>query len=172
MSEDKFRRENDRGWDRGFEHPENDLSRDDDYGIPPRPAPRTFDELVTSVDPVEQEERNRRSGRQAIAWLIGIPALTVVLAVLLGVVFRLVGGPLCDEGAMFLCTRAAQIWWPVLTSLVPVIGLLGCAVIMVRKLRSYTRWRIWMGVFWIMVPFSMLWMTSTIPIAMTGGDFF
>lgn len=173
MSEDKFSGDDTPGWDRRSGHPENDLSRDEEYGIPPRPEPRTFDDLADSVDPVAQEERNRRSGRQAVAWLIGVPVLTFVLAVVLGVVFRLIGGPLCEDGdSTWLCTRSAQIWWPIITSLVPVTGLLGCAVIIVRKLRTYTRWRIWMGVFWALVPFTMLWMTSTIPIAMTGGDFF
>lgn len=173
MSEDKFRRENGRDWNPGYEHPENDLTREADQSIPPRPAPRSFDELADSVDPVAQEERNRRSGRQAVVWLFGIPVLTFVLAGVLGLVFRLIGGPLCDAGeATWLCSRAAQIWWPVLTSIVPVVGVLGCAAIIVHKLRTYTRWRIWMGVFWVMVPFSMLWMTTVIPIAMAGADFF
>lgn len=172
MSEDKFPRDPEPGRDQKPGHPEN-IQGDWEYAIPHRPEPQTLDDLANTVDPVRQTELNRQSTRQAWAWVIGIPVTTAILAVLLAVVFRLIGGPLCEAGeGTWLCSRNAQIWWPIITSIVPVVGVLGCAVIMVRKIRQYTRWWPWMAAFWCLVPFSMLWMTSTLPIAITGGDFF
>ena len=53
--------------------------------------------------------------------------------------------------------------WAVLTSIPPVVALLACAVIMVRKLNRYERWVPWMGVFWLpMVPFTMVVLIITI----------
>ena len=40
-------------------------------------------------------------------------------------------------------------------------GVIGCAIIMVRKLNNYTRWRPWMGIFWVLIPFAMMWMLQT-----------
>ncbi|MBX8995163.1 hypothetical protein HCH15_03050 [Corynebacterium testudinoris] len=149
------------GW-RGFlEHPENDLTADADFANLRPPDPQSPEELASWLDPVVQAERNRQSSRQALQFLAAIPAITFVLGLGLLVVFRLIGGPECVAGeAVWLCTRTSQIVWPLVTSIVPIIGVLGCAIIMTRKLNSYTRWRPWMGVFWVMVPFCMVWLIT------------
>ena len=149
-------------WRNFLEHPENDLTADADFHNLRPPTPQSAEELASSTDPVLQQERNRRSTRQALAWLAGTILLTAGGGFLLALVTRLIGGPLCDAGeAAWLCTRSAQIWWPLVTSTVAMAGVIGCAVIMVRKLKSYTRWRPWMGVFWVLIPFAMMWMLQT-----------
>lgn len=152
-----------------LEHPENDLAEDADFANLRPPTPRTAEELASSTDPVVQAARNRQSTRQALTWLAGTIITTVAVAFLLALVARLMGGPACDAGeAVWLCSRSAQIWWPIATSLVPAAGIIGCAIIMVRKLNSYTRWRPWMGVFWVLIPFAMMWMLQTWQIMVTA----
>ncbi|MFC6146881.1 hypothetical protein [Corynebacterium nasicanis] len=156
-------------WRNFLDHPENDLTADADFANRQPPAPRSAEELASSTDPALQAERNRRSTRQALTWLFGTMALTAGGGFLLALVTRLIGGPLCEAGeAAWLCTRSAQIWWPIVTSLVAMGGVIGCAVMMVRKLNSYTRWRPWMGVFWVLIPFAMMWMLQTWQILITA----
>lgn len=40
--------------------------------------------------------------------------------------------------------------------------MIGCAVIMVRKLHRYLRWRSWMAIFWVMACNFMLWTITDI----------
>ena len=156
-------------WRNFLDHPENDLTQDADFHNRRPPEPQTAEELASSTDPVVQQERNRRSTRQALAWLFGTIALTAGGGFLLALVTRLMGGPLCDAGeAAWLCTRSAQIWWPIVTSIFAMGGVIGCAIIMVRKLNNYTRWRPWMGIFWVLIPFAMMWMLQTWQILITA----
>lgn len=143
------------------EHPENDLSSDADSANLPRPEPKDFDELADAPDPLVIAQRNRASTKQAIWWTLGNIIVTFIVALILAGVSRAIGGPLCDAGeATWICSRSAEIWWPVATSIVPIVGVLGCALLLYRKYVTYTRWRPWMGAFWVLVPWSMLWMTT------------
>ncbi len=152
-----------------MEHPENDLQSDADFTNRFRPAPQTFEDLANSPDPLAEAAANRRSTKQAIAWGLGIPLVTGVVAILLAFLARSFGGPLCDAGtATWICSRSAEIWWPIATSIVPIVGVLGCAVIMYRKYLGYKRWRPWMGTFWFLIPFCMLWMTTVFQMAIVG----
>lgn len=146
------------------EHPENDLHSAADYYNKVPPEPRSFDELADQPDPVELNERNRASTRQAITYAIGSIILTLVVAGLLAAIARFSGGPLCGAGeADWLCSQGWRTTWAVVSSVPPVVALLGCAVIMVRKLNRYERWVPWMGVFWIpLVPFTMAWLIFTV----------
>lgn len=147
------------------DHPENDLSDDADFANLMPPPPHSAEELAKSEDPARRAERNRASTRQAIWYLAIVVVGTFVIGGLLAVVARLMGGPLCTpDGANWLCSEASQVWWPIAASATPVLGLIGCGIIMVRKLKSYLRWRPWMGVFWFLVPFTMAWLTFTLPI--------
>ncbi|QPK83207.1 hypothetical protein G7Y29_10360 [Corynebacterium qintianiae] len=148
------------------EHPENFRPAPTDRYNRVRPEPRSFDELASGPDPLEVERRNRASTREALMYAAGTVLTTFAVAFVLALVSRLQGGPLCDVGdAAWLCTPGWRMWWAVLSSIVPVAGLLGCAVIMVRKLNRYERWVPWMGVFWLpIVPFTMWWLTVTIGI--------
>ncbi|KQB86975.1 hypothetical protein [Corynebacterium lowii] len=153
------------------EHPENDLHSDADYTNKLPPSPRSAEDLAEGVDPAVQHERNRASTRQALWWLAGTLVLSAVASLALAGLLRAMGGPYCEAGeATWLCSRSAELWWGIGSCLVPVAGLLGCMIIMVRKLRSYTRWRAWMGVFWVLVPHAMIWMTTTLPYAILGAE--
>ena len=148
------------------EHPENFPSSPTDRYNRVRPEPRSFDELAAGPDPVAVKERNRASTRQVIFYAAGVVIATFAVAFVLALISRLQGGPLCDAGqATWLCTPSWRMWWALGSSVVPIAGLLGCAVIMVRKLNRYERWVPWMGVFWLpIVPFTMWWLTVTVGI--------
>ena len=146
------------------EHPENDLHGAADYYNKVRPEPRDFDELADQPDPAELNERNRASTRQAIVFAVATVLGTLLFGGALALVARLTGGPLCEAGeATWLCSSGWRTTWAVLSSIPPVVALLACAVIMVRKLNRYERWTPWMGVFWIpIVPFTMAWLILTV----------
>lgn len=155
-------------------HPENDLTSDFDFSNRPFPAAHSAEELSESPDPAVVAEKNRRSTYQALWYAIGVPVAVAVISFILLVISRMVGGPLCEAGeATWICTEAARIWWPIATTALAFLGLLGCAVIMVRKLNARLRWWPWMAAFWWLLPLSMLWATSTLPIAiMEDGPVF
>ena len=148
------------------EHPENDLTSGADRFSRVRPEPRTFDELADEPDPLRTAQRNEGSTRHAIEYGVATVAATLLFALVLAAISRAQGGPLCDAGdATWLCTQSWRKWWAVLTSIPPVAALIGCAVIMVRKLNRYERWMPWMGVFWVpIVPFTMMWLVITVGI--------
>lgn len=163
------------GWkpkhDEFKQHPENDLQADADFTNRPRPTAHSAEELAGGGDPAELLAKNQQSGRQALTYAIGAPLTLMAIAFVLLLISRMVGGPLCDAGqATWICTEFTRIWWPTVTSILAFAGLLLCAFIMVRKLNRHLRWWPWMGAFWLLLPLSMLWMTSVLPIAIIGGD--
>ena len=138
------------------DHPENDLRADADYSNRPRPQPRSFDELADEPDPAEIAEANRRSSRQAWIFLFAVLISSAVVAGVLGIVFRSMGGPLCEAGeAIWLCTPNAQLIWGIAALTIPTVGMLAAGFIMLSKYRRYLRWRTWMGVFYMLVPHSL-----------------
>lgn len=152
-----------------LEHPENDLRSDADSANRLRPLSQSFDDLADYPDPLVQAKRNRQSTKQAIAWAFGVPVVTGIVAFLLAIVSRSIGGPLCESGdATWICSRSAEIWWPLLTSIVPLAGAVLCGVIMWRKYVTYTRWRPWMGTFWTLIPWMMLWMVTVFQMSIVG----
>lgn len=148
------------------EHPENDLHGAADYYNKVPPEPRDFDELADQPDPAELDARNRASTRQAVIFAVAAVLGTLLFGGILAAVARLAGGPLCEAGeAVWLCSPGWRTAWALLASIPPVVALLACAVIMVRKLNRYERWVPWMGVFWIpLVPFTMAWLILTVGI--------
>ncbi|WKD58350.1 hypothetical protein CAPI_09135 [Corynebacterium capitovis DSM 44611] len=148
------------------DHPENDLHSAADYSNRARPEPVDFDELADQPDPAEIARVNSRSTKQAVVYAIATVLITVLVGLVTAGAARVVGGPLCDaDAATWLCTQRARTIWALINSVPPVVMLLGCAVIMVRKLNRYERWMPWMGVFWLpIVPFTMWWLTVTIGI--------
>lgn len=161
------------GWRRArpLEHPENDLSDDADFSNLQPPPPGSFDDFVNQEDPLVLAERNRRSSKQAIRYLIAALVTTFLFGFVMLLIMRLhAGGDTCTavEGR-FLCTFAHQKAWAVIVSLPPIAFLVGSMFIMVRKLRSYVRWRPWMGVFWVLVPFTMWVLTVTVQVYLAKG---
>lgn len=151
------------------EHPENDLTSDADYFNLRRPEPRDFDELADQPDPAEVAASNRASSRQAIIYLIVTIILSYAVAMILAVIFRFQGGEFCDGDSAWLCTPTQRQIWGYSVIVVPLASMLGCAVIMVRKLKKYLRWRTWMGIFWFLVPHFMIWaFTGLQTVLLTG----
>ncbi|ALC07030.1 hypothetical protein CDES_13500 [Corynebacterium deserti GIMN1.010] len=151
------------------EHPENDLVDEADYSNRPRIYSDDIKSLADEPDPVVIREKNQKSSRQAVIYLAAVPLITFVSAYVLAWVSRLQGGPICEAGdAVWICSRAAELWWPIVTSLIAFGGMLGAAWILYDKYRKYLRWRAWMGVLWVLIPFSMLWATSVLPLAILG----
>ncbi|AHI23892.1 hypothetical protein B843_12580 [Corynebacterium vitaeruminis DSM 20294] len=154
---------------RHMDHPENDLTSDADYANRFMPPPTTFDELADAPDPLLQAQANKRSTKQAIVYTFSVIFGTILFGLALAFVSRAMGGPQCDSGeAKWMCTSAAEIWWPLATSLVPVWGAIGCGIILYRKYVNYIRWRPWMGAFWTLIPWSMLWMTTTFQMSISN----
>lgn len=150
-------------------HPENDLSDEADYSNKRPPSSDDLDSLTTMQDPMEIRRKNRQSTKQAVIYLFAVPLVTFLSAYLLAWVARLQGGPICETGdAVWLCSRSAEIWWSISTSIIAFGGMLGAAWILYDKYRKYLRWRAWMGVLWVLIPFSMLWATSVLPFAILG----
>lgn len=155
----------------GLEHPENDLSDDADYANLMRPEPDSVDAFANQEDPLVIAERNRRSTTQAIRYLVVAVAMTFVFGFALLMVMRAVAGPeaCAAVDGRFLCTENLQKTWAIIASLPPIGFLIGSMVIMVRKLRSYVRWRPWMGIFWVLVPFTMWILTITVQVYLAEG---
>lgn len=151
------------------DHPENVFSHEADYSNLRPTFANDFTDLGNLSDPLEQQQKNERSSRQALIYLFAVPVVTFLSAYLLAWVSRLVGGPICDAGdAVWICSRASELWWPIITSMIAFGGMLGSAWILYDKYRNFTRWRAWMGVLWVLIPFSMLWGTSVLPLAILG----
>ena len=148
------------------EHPENDLHSASDYYNKVPPEPQTFDDLADQPDPAVVNEQNRASTRQAIIYAASTIAITAIVAFVVALIARMSGGPLCEaDEATWLCTESWRTTWAIVASIPPVVGLLGCAIIMVRKLNRYQRWVPWMGVFWLpLVPLTMAWLIVTVGI--------
>lgn len=152
-----------------WEHPENDLVSDADRTNKPRPEPRTLEELSEQPDPYAQYQLNKRSSRQALWWAVGTVVASLIVSGGLALASRLTGGPNCDAGLnTWLCSRNWELVWSLGSCAVPIAGVIGCGIIMVRKLQHYTRWGTWMGVFWFLVPHAMVWMTTVGQVAILG----
>lgn len=148
------------------DHPENDLSDDADFSNLKRPAPSSIDELADQEDPLIIAARNRRSSKQALWYLITSLVTTFLFGFVLLVIMRLIAGEetCAAVDGRFLCTTGLQKTWAIIASLPPIGFLIGSMIIMVRKLHGYVRWRPWMGVFWVLVPFTMWVLTITVQV--------
>ncbi|PXY11480.1 hypothetical protein [Corynebacterium striatum] len=147
------------------EHPENDLTTDADYANLRRPEPATFDELADAPDPLAVAKANCRSTIQAIYFMLGILAASGLYALVLALITRSQGGALCDASlATWLCTNGQRRFFAFTTIIIPFIGMIGTALIMIHKLKRYLRWRSWMAIFWVMACNFMLWCITDIQI--------
>lgn len=130
-----------------------------------RPTP---DEL--QQDPLKRLELNERSARQAWMYLVAVPALTLGAALIILVVSRASGGPACDSGdASWLCTRTAEVLFAAVPGTIATAGMFGAAWITYAKWKNYIRWRPWIGVVWFLMPFALMWVTSTGAMLLSGS---
>lgn len=152
------------------EHPENDLTTDADYANLRRPEPQSFDDLADEPDPVEVAAANRRSTRQAVWYMVSVLVISALYGFGVALFSRLTGGPLCEDGtASWLCTEGQRNFFAISTMIIPLLGMIGCAIIMVRKLRRYLRWRSWMAIFWVMAFNFMIWAISDIQLFLASS---
>ncbi|APT85720.1 membrane protein [Corynebacterium aquilae DSM 44791] len=120
-------------------------------------------------DPLARLERNENSTKSAIAYCVAIPVLTIIVAFGIALSSRAVGGPICDAGvSTWLCSRRFEILFPVVPGLVAFGGLLGAGWMTYRTWSKGVRWRPWLASMWWLLPFTLLWMTSTGTIAILG----
>lgn len=152
-----------------FDHPENYLHEVADDPNRRRPAPRNLDELLAEPDPLTELAENKKSTKQAILYTTVVPLVFLIVALGSRWLLHSLGGPICtaDPGATF-CTRNQEVWWPIITSFIAFLVVVGCSAIMITKLNHYKRWRPWMGSFWVLVPLAMMWWVYALPTAILG----
>ncbi|PRQ11109.1 hypothetical protein C1Y63_08025 [Corynebacterium sp. 13CS0277] len=126
-------------------------------------------ELDFVDDPLARLERNENSTRMAILYCVAIPVLTGIVAFAVALTSRAAGGPLCDAGvSSWLCSRTFEILFPVIPGCVALGGVLGSSFLTYWTWRQGVRWRPWLASMWFLMPFFLLWMTSTGTIAILG----
>lgn len=146
-------------------HPENDPSASIDEDFPEL----LRRELEFFDDPLARLERNENSTKLAIFYCAAVPFLTVIVAFGVALFSRAIGGPLCDAGvSTWLCTRTSEILFPVIPGIVALSGLLGSSFLTYWTWKKGVRWRPWLASMWWLMPFFLLWMTSTGTIAILG----
>ncbi|WP_238597052.1 hypothetical protein [Corynebacterium heidelbergense] len=136
--------------------------------LPPSDRPGPPSQLDYEADPLLRLEHNERSTRQAIRYFIAVPVVTLLTALVIALISRGLGGPYCDDGVGWLCSRSAQIWFAVLPGLISIGGFFGAAWICYLKWKNHTRWRPWIGVVWFLMPFMLMWVTSTGALLLLG----
>lgn len=149
-------------------HPENDPELK--IQLPPEIL-QQFEDFDPLLDPLYRLEVHRRSTIQAMVFALVIPAVTLATALAIAFVSRGIGGPLCEAGlATWLCTRTAQIVFPVVPGLIALGGTITAALITYFKWARYNRWRPWLAIIWFLMPFSLFWIVSTGTILILGHD--
>ena len=81
-------------------------------------------------DPLFRLERNRTSTHNAISYAVAVPAITFLVAFVIAMISRTMGGTLLGAWITY------RVW------------------------AHYGRWRPWLAILWVLVPFTLLWMTS------------
>ncbi|MBV7294324.1 hypothetical protein KRX51_00085 [Corynebacterium sp. TAE3-ERU12] len=120
-------------------------------------------------DPLERLERNERSGRRAYAYTAGVIAATFLSAAIIAIIGAVTGGPICAAGkSHFICSHTFELLFPIVPSLVSLFGALGCFWLTWVQWSRRLRWRPWLAMCWVLMPFTLIWMTGTLPIAMLG----
>ena len=143
-----------------------DPSTGSPYG---RGLDEVFPDDPLQENPHRREIRDQRSTRQAFYYFFGVPVLVMLLAGIIMVISRMSGGPLCEAGeATWLCSRAAQIWFSLLPGVIAMGSVFLAVFITYYKWRSRQRWRWWMAVVWLSMPFALAWITGTGNLLMLG----
>ena len=137
---------------------------------PDRPSPRSRRGRGHDEDPLDRLERTIiRSGTRAYWYAGSVVVATVVSAVVVAVAGAAAGGPNCDAGwSSFICSRTWEIVFPLVPSLISLIGALGAFWKCYDTWRRFERWRPWIAMIWVLLPWTLIWMTATLPILMLG----
>ena len=94
-------------------------------------------------DPLFRLERNRTSTHNAISYAVAVPAITFLVAFVIAMI-----------------SRTFEVLFPAIPGAVALGGTLLGAWITYRVWAHYGRWRPWLAILWVLVPFTLLWMTS------------
>ena len=131
--------------------------------------PGKISEADLDFDPLLRLELDQKSRRQAIYWGIGTAVAVIVTAIIIAVIGSAVGGPNCDAGySSFICSRSFELAFPLIPGAVALGGTFGAMWICYLKWSRYQKWTPWLAVTWILIPLSLLWITSTAQIAILG----
>lgn len=119
-------------------------------------------EVDFELDPLLRLERHQRSGKQAIAFGLAVPILTLLTAFVVAGVSRVRGGPICDAGeSTWICTRNFEILYPLIPWGVSLIGFGAGLFITLRKWKTYQAWRHWLVMVWFLSIFCIGWFIAT-----------
>lgn len=136
------------------------------------PYARGLDESygeLSELDPTVRAKQDARSTQQALYYFISVPIIVLALAGIILVISRMSGGPLCDSGeAVWLCSRASQIWFSLLPGIVAMGSVFLASYITYLKWKTQQRWRWWIAVVWISMPFALAWITGTGSLLLLG----
>ena len=141
-------------------------------------------------DPLDRLQRQNYSWRPALRYAgavvggtflaavaIGVWHVTAVVggtflaAIIIGVISAVQGGPNCDDGThVFICSRWAELALPLVPGAVSLFGALGCFWITYLRWKNFGNWRPWLAMCWVLMPWTLAWMTSTFSIAMFGVE--
>ncbi|WP_225976638.1 MULTISPECIES: DUF4133 domain-containing protein [Corynebacterium] len=112
-------------------------------------------------DPLAWFEHSRRSSRRAIAYALTIPLLTVLTGLVIALISRAQGGPICEAGlSTWICSRGYEIMFSLVPLGVALAGTFGAFWITYRTWARYGAWRPWLAIIWVLIPASLAWMTG------------
>lgn len=125
-------------------------------------APQQYDSLDYEADPLLRLERNARSTRQAVIYFVAVLLIPILVAFIIALISRSSGGVYCttDEGT-WLCSDAWRIAFGLVPALISLFSLFGAAFLCYQKWKSFQRWRAWLGVTILLIPYTMSWVTTT-----------
>lgn len=114
------------------------------------------------ADPLLRLERNAASTRQAL-WYLGVAILLpIIVGFTLALVSRSSGGPYCERDASaWLCSSSWILLFGLIPSAIALVEMFIAAYLCYRKWKTFQRWRTWLAVVVLMVPYTMSWVTST-----------
>ncbi|WP_018025043.1 hypothetical protein [Corynebacterium ulceribovis] len=131
--------------------------------------PGKISEADLDFDPLLRLELEQKSRRQAIFWAIGTMVAILVSAMIIAFIGRAVGGPNCDAGySSFMCSRTFELAFPLIPAAIALGGTFGAMWICYVKWSRYQKWTPWLAITWLLIPVSLLWITSTAQFAILG----
>ena len=119
--------------------------------------------------PLYQLERHRQSLQQAVFFAASTIFLTLLAGLMLALTSHALGGPLCDAGvATWICSHTFELFFPLLPGAIALAGLIGCALGCYKKYKNHDRWQPWLAALWVLLPFTLMWLTGTGTMAIVG----
>src|SRR5699024_4450843 len=122
-------------------------------------------------DPLDRLQKKEYSWRPAVTYAVGVIAATLLSALVIAIIGMIVGGPNCDAGtSTFICSRAFELAFPLIPGAVSLFGALWGFWMTYVRWKNFVNWRPWLAMCWVLMPWTLAWMTSTFTIAMFGVE--